>query len=590
MPPILTAALPARFKFSLKRNPTWAADVRLETEISDAFESLTTDATILQDFRFCFFIDGLDEFEQNTQLQRDTYATLATKLRNWTLGGHVKICVSSRHLLEFIHEFPATQRLTLQKVTESDIRTLVENRLEGNTQFAKLRTQSEDNDQRCDRLKHEILQEAEGVFLWVVLVLNEMEQALANSDSIQVLERIMATAYKDIIDFVHSILSSIPRVHQQGSYHLLAAAMQFLGFWTSEAKATAAAKATLELSWRQALYINLEECAMLFDAADRGILIECNESSAAITLDLEDKEAVTREKERLLVRCRGLVEVDPKLKLRFTHRAIPEALQALFFSRNLKLEDPVDDESIVEILTWIILAGCRLPGEDPDQRIRFLVMELRTYTFSPEKSERMLELLFEIQKASNLVFHGTVKPDDEKWGQWSWRKMSLDIIRQGAYDAFQIPELHSWVIQEKLSLEEDKNLLLLYLRSITTLVPGDSPLLNPASFETILSKLLQRGLTLNAGHSLASPHTMECKKQECRLWHDFLCSEVYIAFSHRLLSDNRMNSYPYNDGGNLKSHINWRGVETFLRFGADPNIYLAPGLTPNEGLLLGATG
>jgi hypothetical protein len=326
-----------------------------DTEISDAFEILMKDKEILSEFRLCFFIDGLDEFEQDYRLQSETQATLATKLNKWTAAsdGQVKMCVSSRPLLEFTGTFPVSQQITLQSLTTDDIQTLVASRLEKDERFKKLRESSEDNKSRCDALVQKILDEAGGVFLWIVLVLHELGQALSD-ETVEVLERIVANAHKELKEFIKAILESIHRRHRQGSYYLLAIIMRMNGILTSEVKAAAALRAAIEArvrwygdDWEP---ISLEEGAMVFDAADKGNLLGCDESSAVITRDLRnDQEAAKKEKERLLTRCRALVDVDEKMHIRFTHRSIPESLQILFTSN--ELEESVQDEWVAEVLT-----------------------------------------------------------------------------------------------------------------------------------------------------------------------------------------------------------------------------------------------
>jgi hypothetical protein len=161
-------------------------------------------------------------------------------------GVYVKICVSSWPLLEFVKSFPASQRLTLQKLTENDTRTLVTRRLQDNSRFGELQRRSEDEVRRCDKLLEKILTEAEGVFIWVVLVLSELEQALADSDSPEVLERIVATSYKEINDFIHSIVLSISRRYRLGSYYPLAVVLRMLNMFTSRPRR----RPTCEPPWR----------------------------------------------------------------------------------------------------------------------------------------------------------------------------------------------------------------------------------------------------------------------------------------------------------------------------------------------------
>ncbi|KAK0740125.1 hypothetical protein B0T18DRAFT_431491 [Schizothecium vesticola] len=548
-----------------------------DRDVSNAFESLMSDTTIFDNFSLCFFIDGLDEFEQSIALQSDTHATLAAKLQQWSKnsGGCVKMCVSSRPLLEFVKSFPASQRLTLQKLTENDIRTLVTHRLQDNGRFIELQRRSEHEGRRCDKLLEKILTEAEGVFLWVVLVLSELEQALADSDSLEVLERIVATSYKDIKDFIRNIVLSIPRRHRLGSYYLLAVVLRMLDMFTSETEATANLRAALEgtikvLQDVNVYYISLAECAMLFNAADSGNLLDCDEKLAEITLNLEERpEAAAKEKDRLLARCRGLVEVDPETNIRFTHRTIPEALQDLFFSNTL--DESIQDSRVTEILAWIVLADVRLhrpkePSqlrrleyhEPPMNRLQYLSMtHFRISAVPLEHSERMMNLLCSIHDTLLLIQYGTTTLDDNLWHGLSWPRDPDGVFDQrrelGDFNWFQFHEFIGWLIDHKLSPRRDKNRLLGYLRLIVTLAAGGLPWTSPAASEAVLSRMLQQGLTLDAEHSPDSVHGAGCGRPECRLWHEFLFEDLVHRRSHECLHNFR--------GYEKSEDINWKGLE-----------------------------
>lgn len=584
-------------------------DLRVELgdrEISDAFEALMKDTAIFDEFRLCFFIDGLDEFEQNIDLQSDTHASLATKLQKWATGSgsHVKMCVSSRPLVEFTRTFPVSQQITLQRLTENDIHTLVTNRLENNERFAELRKRSEDENSRCDALAEKILGDAKGVFLWVVLVLNELEQALANGDSLEILEKIVATAHQELRVFIKTILESIPKRYRQGSYYLLAVVMRILGVLTSEAKAAAALKAVVDaaiiLYDTREYHVSLEECAMVFDAADKGNLVDCDESLALITRDLRDDEkAMVGEKERLVTRCRGLAEVDEELNIRFTHRSIPESLQELFSGN--ELEESVQDESVAHILTWIVLGDvrrrwkyeCKGNGWLDDQasvrRLRYVARtRLRMYPLPLYASERMMRLLYSIQEAILLAQYGTATPTDDEWDDWGWVRTDEVMIRRhlrlGVFDYFQLHEFTGWLIDTKLSLDKDRKRLLANLCEVVVAAGGDFPHYSPVSFEFVVSKMLERGLTLDANHPPGFVHS-GCRRAECQVWHEFLCRELHYGMTHA--RSRKLPGYRYRDE---ERRINWGGLETLLRFGADPDVYLSAGKEPVRGLLLGSTG
>jgi hypothetical protein len=577
-----------------------------DTEISDAFEILMKGKEILSEFRLCFFIDGLDEFEEDYKLQSETQATLAAKLNKWTTSsdGQVKICVSSRPLLEFTGTFPVSQQVTLQSLTADDIQTLVATRLEKDEHFQNLRNKSEDIENRCDALVQKILDEAEGVFLWVVLVLHELGQALSD-ESVEVLERIVANAHKELKEFIKTILESIHRHHRQSSYYFLAIIMRMNGILTSEVKAEAALRAAVEaaVKWHghREYFISLEEGAMFFDAADKGNLLGCDESSALITRDfLNDQEAMKKEKERLLTRCRSLVDVDGNLNIRFTHRSIPESLQILFTSN--ELEESVQDERVAEVLTWILLADIRrrfkdeFEGNGWDSRrsstgrlLHMALMHLRMYPLRQDDSERMMRLLYNIQGAIFLALYGTATPPDEQWDDWGWIRTDEALLRRalrlGVFDTWQIHEFTGWLIDTKLCLDKDKRRLLANLTGVVVAICGESPYYNFSSYDFVIDKLFNLGLSLDAKHPPGFVHS-GCRAPECQMWYEFVCRELHYGMAHARFK--KMEGYLHSDE---QTRFQWGALEILLRFGADPDVYLFKDYEePNRAQLLGPTG
>lgn len=577
-----------------------------DTEISDAFEILMKDKEILSEFRLCFFIDGLDEFEQDYRLQSETQATLAMKLNKWTTNsdGQVKMCVSSRPLPEFTGTFPVSQQITLQSLTADDIQTLVANRLEKDERFQKIRESSEDNESRCDALVQKILDETEGVFLWVVLVLHQLGQALSD-ESVEVLERIAANAHKELKEFIKSILKSIHHHHRHGSYYLLAIIMRMNGILTSEVKAEAALRAALAATVKYygniEYPISLEECAMVFDAADKGNLLDCDESSAVHARDLHnDQEAVKKEKQRLLTRCRALVDVDEKMNIRFTHRSIPESLQILFTSN--ELEENVEDERVAEVLIWILLADVRRRwkneyGGDVSQyedsssihRLSHITLtHLRVYSLGQEDFERRMRLIYAIQEAILFAQYGTATPPDEQWDDWGWIRDDENLFRRelrlGVFDSWQLHEFTGWLIDTKLSVDKDKRRLLANLTQLVLYICGELPYDNLSSLDYVVDKLFTLGLSLDAKHPPGFVHN-GCRASECQMWYEFVCRELHYGMTHSLFKD--YGGYPHED---QQIRFQWGALETLLRFGADPDVYLFKDEEPNRAQLLGPTG
>jgi hypothetical protein len=153
---------------------------------------------------FCFLIDGLDEFEENN---RD-HADLVKILRTLEYSNNVKMCVSSRPWTIFNDEFGDSldRQLRLQDLTRGDIERYVHDKFHEHKQFRKLMT----SDPAYKDLITEVHNRAQGVFLWVYLVVRSLLEGLTYNDSIKVLQQRLLTYPDDLDKFFKHIIDSIP--------------------------------------------------------------------------------------------------------------------------------------------------------------------------------------------------------------------------------------------------------------------------------------------------------------------------------------------------------------------------------------------
>ncbi|KAM7183631.1 hypothetical protein V8F33_013461, partial [Rhypophila sp. PSN 637] len=162
-------------------------------------------------YRFCFFIDALDQVEVDTGVG---LYDLAELLRMWVneSRGTVKLCVSSRELPVFMdHLYPA-RRIRLQTFTELDMWSLVRQTLETDAQFGLLeRADPED----CQYLISSLVDRSEGVFLWMGLGLPKITRALRASRAIW---RILETIPRELQGIFSSMYASIQEEHRQEAY------------------------------------------------------------------------------------------------------------------------------------------------------------------------------------------------------------------------------------------------------------------------------------------------------------------------------------------------------------------------------------
>lgn len=159
---------------------SWSGPVRTDNALQIpvwTVENLTTSlyCLITQTVipcRFCLFLDGLDELD-------GSFYDLLQLLRSLSGFDHVKLCVSSRPLYDFAQAFKSDSSIQLEHFTTLDMMVLVRDRL--------LHSIVQKNfDQKTVReFSKDLVEKAEGVFLWLVLAVRQLEQGLNQWDSIE---------------------------------------------------------------------------------------------------------------------------------------------------------------------------------------------------------------------------------------------------------------------------------------------------------------------------------------------------------------------------------------------------------------------
>ncbi|KAL1883971.1 hypothetical protein Daus18300_000079 [Diaporthe australafricana] len=154
-------------------NPRPYSEDLLHTTLFRALEFLSASNKI------CIFIDGLDEFEGE---QGDLLGALRD-----ALNAHpIKLCVSSRPWQVFEDAFQDKPSLRLQDLTLADIKAYAHSHLHPDPAFALLRTLEESF---ADNLVNNIAMKADGVFLWVHLVVASLQKGIKAGDRVSDLQR-----------------------------------------------------------------------------------------------------------------------------------------------------------------------------------------------------------------------------------------------------------------------------------------------------------------------------------------------------------------------------------------------------------------
>jgi len=161
--------------------------------------------------KFCIFIDGLDEFEGDS----DDLIELIDQLVS---SDKVKICCSSRPWSSFEDAFGQNKdcKLRLEDLTERDIRKFVSDNFQQHKRFHKYA-----RDARFLALVEEVVNRANGVFIWVVLVVKSLRDGLTHADRISDLERRLRAMPSDLEQLYHRMIQSVSPFYRQQSSELL---------------------------------------------------------------------------------------------------------------------------------------------------------------------------------------------------------------------------------------------------------------------------------------------------------------------------------------------------------------------------------
>lgn len=160
------------------RNVPWSY-----TELQDSILMLTKQHIRSgdQDVCFCFFIDGLDEYDGDHHKVTQTLLALTT-------GTSIKVCASSRPWNVFHDAFESSKLcgnwMELHLFTKGDIATVVEQEI-GDTLAQRF-----PGDEGSPLLVAELVDRSQGVFLWVALVIKkELIPCLENREDLNFLRR-----------------------------------------------------------------------------------------------------------------------------------------------------------------------------------------------------------------------------------------------------------------------------------------------------------------------------------------------------------------------------------------------------------------
>lgn len=198
-------------KFASERR--WNADAMfhmqpdkwLYSELTKAFQNIISQGTDKFSTCFCFFIDGLDEYAGDHDNLIETLDSIAAL-------GSVKLCVSSRPWTAFQERYGKDhlKKFVLQQLTETDMDKFVREQLEEDRRWELLAK----DEPKADYFITKIRERADGVFLWVFLVVKSLLRGLQGRDGFEELERRLNELPQDLDEFFRHMLDRIEPIYR----------------------------------------------------------------------------------------------------------------------------------------------------------------------------------------------------------------------------------------------------------------------------------------------------------------------------------------------------------------------------------------
>jgi hypothetical protein len=160
--------------------------------------------------KVCFFIDGIDEYDGDHHM--------ISVLLKTSCGSDVKMVLSSRPIPACSQVLGKCAGLRLQDLMRADIEIYINGRLRSNPRMESIFRQEPT---RAAVLMEMMLDRAEGVFLWVVLVVSSLLQGLANRDTILDLESRLDVIPPQLEDLYHHMFQQLDPLYRLNASQLL---------------------------------------------------------------------------------------------------------------------------------------------------------------------------------------------------------------------------------------------------------------------------------------------------------------------------------------------------------------------------------
>ena len=168
------------------------------------------------------FIDGLDEFDGPCDTVIDAIQDLADQT-------HVKVCVSSRPILAFEEAFSGKPSMRLQDLNFRTIGDYARNKLSEPIQ--NYISHNKYNRDEVEKLIDSLVERADGVFLWVIIAIRDLQEGLRGIANIKELAQTLETLPSEIESLFMLMLHRIKPAFKRDAAYFLEFGMYGFRFW-----------------------------------------------------------------------------------------------------------------------------------------------------------------------------------------------------------------------------------------------------------------------------------------------------------------------------------------------------------------------
>lgn len=208
-PELIPAVFPNHWE-KLKNNHFMAVNFISYFDLISAFEALTSTGTF-PSHRFCYFVDGLDEYHGHSL----EHVRLAKSLQRWARSSDVKICASSRPYIEYENLSPSSaQMIQLHQLTRHDIHLYCRQMIEKDDNFEQIKDS-------YLNLVARIVIRSQGVFLWARLVINSLLVGMLRHDNLETLKKKLSVIPGDLNQLYDQLLNSLDKDDRERAIKLL---------------------------------------------------------------------------------------------------------------------------------------------------------------------------------------------------------------------------------------------------------------------------------------------------------------------------------------------------------------------------------